>query len=123
VEAVAQGRWAAEDLSNARNRPDVPEEKQAVYAPTYSRKGGQYVPDRTVDDTGYILFICANSDKHEDREEILRQCLACKKEDTFFWDTEKKTFIAFQCGAAYDNALVKCTICGKPPRRVRTKHK
>ncbi len=123
VDPVTQGRWGAEDLASARSRKDVPEEKQAVYAPAYSRKGGVYVPDRTIDDTGYILFICANSDRHEDREEILKVCPVCRKDDTFFWDNDRKCFISFQCGAPYDNALVKCTICGRPPKRVRTKHK
>ncbi len=123
VEAVTQGRWSTEDLSSARTRKDVPEEKQAVYAPTFSRKDGAYVPDRTLDDTGFILFICANSDKHEDREEIIKTCPSCKQENTFFWDTDKKCFVAFQCGAPFDNALVKCSLCGKLPRRVRTKHK
>lgn len=123
VDSATRGRWEQDDLAGARNRKDLPEEKQAVYAPAFSRKNGVYVPDRSVDDTGYILFICANSDKHEDREEILKSCPSCKKEETFFWDAERKCFIAFQCGAAYENALVKCSICSKPPRRVRTKHK
>lgn len=123
VEPATQGRWAPEDLSSARKLKDTPEEKQAVYKPVFSRKDGQYVPDRTVDDTGYIMFICANSDKHEDQEVILKECPSCKKDDTFFWDTDKKCFIAFTCGSPYDNALVKCPQCGKVPTRVRTKHK
>ncbi len=123
VDPLTQGRWAADDLSGARSRKDVPEEKQAVYAPAYSRKNGAYVPDRTEDDTGYILFVCANSDKHEDREEILKLCTTCKKDETFFWDLEKKCFVGFQCGNPYDNALVKCTLCGRVPKRVRTKHR
>jgi hypothetical protein len=123
VDPVTQGRWGTDDLANARSRKDVAEEKQAVYAPAFSRKNGAYVPDRTIDDTGYILFICANSDKHEDREEIIRVCPACRKDETFFWDGERKCFVAFQCGGAVDNALVKCSGCGKVPKRVRTKHK
>ena len=123
VEPIAAGRWGADDLTQARTRKDVAEEKQAVYSPTFTKKDGVYVPDRTVDDTGYILFICANSDKHEDREEILKVCPACRKESTFFWETKQGCFICFQCGSAYENALVKCSTCGKVPRRVRTKHK
>jgi hypothetical protein len=41
----------------------------------------------TLDDTGYILFICANSDKHEDREEIIKVCPACKQENMNRRDT------------------------------------
>ena len=123
VDASTQGKWDSQDLTKARTRKDVPEEKQAVYKPVFSRKDGAYVPDRTADDTGYILFICANSDKHEDKEEIFKTCPTCKKDDTFFWDNDKKCFIAFTCGSPYDNALVKCPTCGKVPKRVRTKHK
>jgi len=123
VDSSTQGKWASEDLSSARKLKDTPEDKQAVYSPTFSRKEGKYVPDRTVDDTGYIMFICANSDKHEDKEEIFKTCPTCKKDDTFFWDNDKKCFIAFTCGSPYDNALVKCPTCGKVPKRVRTKHK
>jgi hypothetical protein len=122
VESSAQGRWAAADLAGARARADLPEEKQAVYAPTFSRKAGKYVPDRTVDDTGFILFICAGSAAHEDMEVIFKECPACKKRDTFFWDGDKRCFIAYTCGTPYDNAIVKCPTCGKVPARVRIKH-
>jgi hypothetical protein len=120
---VTEGRWGGDDLKDARKVKDSPEEQQAVYKPAYTRKDGAYVPDRTIDDTGYIFFICANSDKHEDREEILKTCPGCKKESTFFWDGERGCFLCFQCGAAYENGQVKCTVCGKAPKRVRTKHR
>lgn len=123
VEPVAEGRWGGDDLRDARKRADAPEETQAVYKPIYSRRDGQYVPDRSEDDTGYIFFVCANSDKHEDREELLKICQGCKKDSTFFWDGEQRCFVCFKCGAGYDNSLVKCTICGKAPRRVRIKHR
>lgn len=123
VEPVAQGRWGTDDLKDARNRKDIPEEQQAVYTPTISRKDGKYVPDRTEDDTGYIMFICANSDKHEDMEVLLKNCPACQKESTFFWDAGQNGFACFKCGGLYDSAAIKCSTCGKVPKRVRTKHK
>lgn len=123
VDPETEGKWSGGDLEKARKLKDVPEEKQKVYAPSYTRKNGKYVPDRSEDDTGYILFICANSGKHEDMEVILKTCPSCSKESTFFWDTERKCFICFKCGEGYDNALVKCPTCGTPPRRVRTKHR
>ena len=112
-----KGKWAADDLSNARAG------SEKVYSPTLSKKDGKYVPDRTVDDTGYIMFICANSSKHEDMEVIQKTCPACKADDTFFWDNDRSCFVGFKCGEAYDNALVKCGTCGAKPRKVRTKHK
>lgn len=122
-EGAASGKWASDDLADARKAKDVEEEQQRVYKPTISKKDGKYVPDRTVDDTGYILFICANSPKHEDREELIKSCAACSKESTFFWDGEKKCFICFGCGVAVENGRIKCSGCGVAPKRVRTKHK
>lgn len=122
VDPVTEGRWGAEDLAEARRKKDAPEESQAVYKPAIARTDGGYQSTRTIDDTGYILFVCANSDKHEDREEILKKCPSCGKNDTYFWDREKGCFLSFQCGAVYENSLVRCTICGKAPRKVRTKH-
>jgi hypothetical protein len=120
VDGATQGKWASGDLAHARSR-GAAEEK--VYSPTLSKKNGKYVPDRSVDDTGYIMFICANSSKHEDMEVIQKRCPACKADDTFFWDSAKGSFIGFTCGEVYDNALVKCGLCGAKPRKVRTKHK
>jgi len=123
VEPVAEGRWGTDDLKDARQQKDVAEEQQAVYKPAYSRKNGVYVPDRTEDDTGYILFICANSGKHEDREELIKACPACKKDSTFFWDADARSFVCFQCGVPFESSLIKCSGCGTVPKRVRTKHK
>lgn len=111
-------RWSGDDLKDARKTTS-----EKVYSPIYSKKDGKYVPDRTVEDTGWILFICANSPKHEDREELLKTCPACKKDSTFFWDPNRKSFVCFQCGTYYDNAKVVCSICGAVPRRVRTKQR
>jgi hypothetical protein len=121
VDPVTEGRWAAEDLADARKKKETLEETQAVYRPAIARTDAGYTPTRTIHDTGWILFVCANSDKHEDREELLKKCPTCGKNDTYFWDKDKACFQSFQCGAVYDNALVKCTLCGKVPKRVRTK--
>lgn len=117
LDAATSGRWSKEDLALARKGSDT------FFAPAFSNKNGAYVPDRSVDDTGWILFICANSDKHEDKEVLLKNCPACRKASTFFWDGDRKAFRCFQCGAHYDNAQIKCPDCGKVPRRVRTKHR
>jgi hypothetical protein len=121
VDPVTEGRWGAEDLADARKKKDAPEETQAVYRPAIARTDAGYAPTRTIHDTGWILFVCANSDKHEDQEVLLKRCPSCGKDDTYFWDRDKSCFFSFQCGKAFDNAQVKCTICGKVPKRVRTK--
>lgn len=121
VDPVTEGRWGAEDLADARKKKETLEESQAVYKPAIAKTESGYQSTRTIHDTGWILFVCANSDKHEDREELLKKCPACGKNDTYFWDRDKGCFLSFQCGAVFDNAHVKCTICGKAPKRVRTK--
>src|SRR5687767_4650334 len=43
--------------------------------------------DRSVQDTGYIMFVCANSGKHEDKEIVLPGvCPACAKASSYYWD-------------------------------------
>jgi len=122
VDPILEGRWGAEDLSDARKPKDVPEERQAVYKPAIAKKDGVYVTTRTLDDTGYILFICANSPKHEDREEIIKTCPSCGKVHTFWWNKDASCFVGFACGRPVDNAKVTCSICGAAPRKVRIKH-
>ncbi|HLY10258.1 MAG TPA: hypothetical protein VKW04_13205 [Planctomycetota bacterium] len=122
VDPVLEGRWGSEDLSDARKVKDVPEEQQAVYKPAIAKKDGVYVTTRTLDDTGYILFVCANSPKHEDREEIIRTCPACGKVHTFWWNKDESCFVGFTCGQPFDNAKIKCSLCGATPKKVRIKH-
>lgn len=122
VDPVLEGRWGAEDLAEARKTKDVPEDQQAVYKPAIAKKDGVYVTTRTLDDTGYILFVCANSPKHEDREEIIKQCPSCGKVHTFWWNKDDSCFVGFTCGQPIDNARIRCSICGAAPKKVRIKH-
>ncbi|MBV8878529.1 MAG: hypothetical protein JO332_01065 [Planctomycetaceae bacterium] len=122
VDPVLEGRWGAADLSDARKAKDKPEEEQAVYKPAVAKKDGVYVTTRTLDDTGYILFVCANSPKHEDREEIIKMCPSCGKIHTFWWNKDDACFVGYACSQPIDNAKVRCSICGAAPRKVRIKH-
>jgi len=122
VDPVMEGRWGSEDLADARKTKDKPEEEQAVYKPAIAKKDGVYVTTRTLDDTGYILFVCANSPKHEDREEIIKQCPSCGKVHTFWWNKDDSCFVGFTCGQPIDNAKIKCSTCGAVPKKVRIKH-
>lgn len=95
-------------------------EKSAEKAAPQTSKSTQ---DRSVEDTGYIMFICSGSSRHEDREEIIKTCTACGNPSTFFWDNAANAFICYKCKKAFDNTQVKCSLCGKVPTKVRTKQR
>jgi len=75
------------------------------------------------DDTGPILFICANSDKHEDKEVFFMRCLPCGQENYFYWDHARYEYRCFACAKAVDPETVRCPDCGRPPRVWRTRPK
>ena len=74
-----------------------------------------------VDATGAIMFVCANSDKHEDKEVLISKCPACSENNYFYWDSDASQFNCFACTKPVDNAHVKCPDCGKQPMKVRTR--
>ena len=76
-----------------------------------------------VEDTGAVMFVCANSDKHEDKEVLLSRCPDCAQVNYFFWDGPESAFRCYACMKHLDNEKIRCPECGKPPRVVRTKNK
>ena len=74
------------------------------------------VGGRTVSDTGSILFICANSPDHEDKEVVIKQC-ACGTRSKFYVDEASNRFYCFTCKNAFPSEQLKCDSCGKPPSR------
>lgn len=78
---------------------------------------------RAVEDTGPIMFICANSSKHIDKEYLISTCPSCPTRARFYWDDTIKGFRCLSCRQPYPNDLVKCPDCGKVPQKVRIKHR
>ncbi len=76
-----------------------------------------------VEDTGAVMFICSNSDKHEDKEVLLSRCPDCSQINYFFWDGAESAFRCYACTKLLDNERVRCPECNRPPRVVRTKNK
>lgn len=74
-----------------------------------------------IDATGAIMFVCAGSDKHEDKEVLISKCPSCSETNYFYWDSAGAQFICFACTKPVDNAVVKCPDCGKQPHKVRTR--
>ena len=74
-----------------------------------------------LDATGAIMFVCSNSDKHEDKEVLISKCPSCSENNYFYWDAAGSQFSCFACTKAVDNASVKCPECGKQPHKVRTR--
>jgi hypothetical protein len=73
------------------------------------------------DATGAIMFVCAGSEKHEDKEVLISKCPSCSESNYFYWDSANSQFVCFACTKAVDNAAVKCPDCGKQPHKVRTR--
>jgi len=106
------------------------DQASVVRRPHLARAGilpGQSIPAErdglSASDTGAIMWICANSDKHEDREVFISMCPSCSQINYFYRDHEEEAFRCYACLKLYDNALLKCPDCGHPPRTVRTKPK
>ena len=73
------------------------------------------------DQTGAIMFVCAGSEKHEDKEVFISKCPSCGELNYFYWNSHNSEFVCFACTKAIDSAAVKCPECGRPPRIVRTR--
>jgi hypothetical protein len=81
-------------------------------------------PDRSVQDTGLIMFVCANSGKHEDKEIVLSSvCPACAKASSYFWDGVLDNYRCFACSKEYPRPKIACPDCGKVPSKTRLKHR
>jgi len=95
-----------------------PPKKAVEAAPTEVEK------DRSVQDTGYIMFVCANSPKHADKEIVLPSvCPACAKASTYLWDPGIGSYRCFGCGKEYPRPKIACPECGKVPVKTRLKHR
>lgn len=79
--------------------------------------------ERAAEDTGYIMFVCSGSDKHEDREEIIKTCAACNQTSTFFADSARGAYVCYKCKQPFDNDAVRCSICGKVAVKSHLKHR
>ncbi|MBI4563290.1 MAG: hypothetical protein HY716_01180 [Planctomycetes bacterium] len=77
--------------------------------------------ERSVEETGHILFICANAPNHEDKEVIFSSCPSCRKSGRFFMDAG--SYRCADCGHAFPNSDLRCPECGRPPRRTKIKHR
>jgi len=63
-------------------------------------------------DLGSIVFVCANSGKHDDEEVLLDRC-PCGALKKFYVDKAGGGYRCLSCGKIFDNAEVKCPKCGK----------
>jgi hypothetical protein len=76
-----------------------------------------------LEDTGAVMFVCANSEKHEDKEVLISRCPACAEVNYFFRDFAEEAFRCYACTKLLENDTIRCPDCGRPPRMIRTKNK
>lgn len=79
------------------------------------------VEEVPVQNTGPIMFVCADSPSHEDREVLITECSECGRASTFWQDNANGGFVCHACKKRYDDSRIKCPECGKTPLRVRIK--
>ena len=90
-----------------------PEAKPAPKAKKVEMPAAPSAPPRTVKpDMGGIVFVCANSGKHEDEEVVINAC-PCGAQRRFFVDREGGGYRCNSCNKIYDNSQIKCPKCGR----------
>ncbi len=73
-------------------------------------------------DTGALLFICANTSSHEDKEVEINFCPQCQKKN-FFCGYRGK-IVCWNCEADFPVSNLICPDCKRPPQKSwRIKHK
>jgi hypothetical protein len=73
-------------------------------------------------DTGALVFICANSGKHEDKEVEINICSKCEKKN--FFCQARGSIYCWNCEVEFPLSTLKCPECSASPRRPpRIKHK
>jgi hypothetical protein len=103
--------------SSSRREPTTKPAPPVVRAPVERAPEG----DRSVSDTGSIMFVCPGTGKHEEKEVFIRQCPNCPASSRFFFQEGHYTCQA--CSKPFDNAKVVCPECGHVPRVHRIKHR
>ncbi len=69
-----------------------------------------------VRNVGSIVFVCAGTDRHPDKEVVLSACPKCPARNAFAWEEGASAYRCSSCKADYENAAIKCDQCGRPPR-------
>jgi hypothetical protein len=78
--------------------------KEEPAAPTFTRP--------VKPDTGGIVFVCANSGKHEDEEVVVNSC-PCGARKKFYIDKQAGGYRCLSCTQVFDNARLKCPKCDR----------
>lgn len=71
--------------------------------------------------TGSIVFVCAGTDVHPDKEVIVSTCQKCSGVNKFAWDDTARAYRCSGCSAVYENASIRCPECNRPPRVTKLK--
>jgi RNA polymerase subunit RPABC4/transcription elongation factor Spt4 len=76
------------------------------------------------EDTGAVMFICADPTAHEECEVEIETCPSCESKNFFFYDPDLRRAACFKCRRYLPAEKIVCPMCRKPPaRRFRIKHR
>lgn len=103
----SSGRASEEAQRKSRKAAPPP----VVEAPPPKPKPTNYVRN-----TGAIVFVCAGTERHPDKEVVLPGCPKCPAKNQFEVDGEARAYRCTKCKGVYENADIKCADCGRPAR-------
>jgi hypothetical protein len=121
-------------IAASGGKSTAPVRARATYDDSPSIVVPEYTPEKPKEvlkfdgqrfhDTGAIMFICANSGTHADREVEVNTCPKCKKYNQWIYWQSKDKYVCWNCETEYPKSEIKCTDCGRPPQKAcRIKHK
>ena len=105
--------------SSGSRRP-VREEKRVVAAPPpVEVPVAKPKPTNYVRNTGAIMFVCAGTEAHIDKEVLIPACAKCSAKNSFEVDSEASGYRCTKCKVVATD--LKCSDCGRSPRVTKLK--
>lgn len=106
--------------SSGSSRPDRRVEKRAAAAPPpVEAPVAKPKPTNYVRNTGAIMFVCAGTEAHPEKEVLIPACAKCSAKNSFEVDSEASGYRCTKCKVVATD--LKCADCGRTPRVTKLK--
>ena len=106
--------------SSGSSRPERrPEKRVAAAAPPPEAPVAKPKPTNYVRNTGAIMFVCAGTEAHPEKEVLIPACAKCAAKNAFEVDSEASGYRCTKCKVVATD--LKCSDCGRTPRVTKLK--